>query len=389
MSLNVRNITQANITHALGEPEDTSTKDTVIGLLKRIHSSSTVNGETINDLIDEVDDLNEEIDNLKNQKADKVDVYTKQETDTLLQAKANNNAVYTTQQVDNLLTQKANQSTTYTKTEVDNSLSLKADKSTTYTKTEVNDTLALKADKSDTYTKTQVDNLIANNVTTNTLQIITGTKIFAEAHATDLYATNFILNTHKFSQSAFVSGDTSQENETLCSKKYIQNYVSNSLNISPINQITFSDATINFSVGFCKMSIVYGNNVGELLQFPCLFWKYNNLIFLNGSVILETSSATSGNLYINGFTFFAGSTYLNGVPFWSNGGSNTYDVGGEIFGYAYKSGDSKPNAFFVWIGANNLVHASVMGDITNQQTSFTLDGRWKLCFNNYKLKYDP
>lgn len=229
MSLNVRNITQANITHALGEPEDTSTKDTVIGLLKRIHSSSTVNGETINDLIDEVDDLNVEIDNLKNQKANKVDVYTKQESDTLLQEKANKNVVYTTQQVDNLLAQKANQATTYTKTEVDNSLSLKADKSTTYTKTETDTFLSQKADKTDTYTKTQVDNLITgstitNYVTTDTLQSITGTKMCGEIHANSLYTPDFVLNTKHFT-TTHTNGTTNQDDKTLCSYAYISSMI--------------------------------------------------------------------------------------------------------------------------------------------------------------------
>jgi len=267
MALNVRNVTQGRISYSLGEPSDVETKNTVIGLLKRIHSSSSGNAETIDQLIDEVDDLQEtkadksttytktEVDNKLTLKADKSDTYTKTQVDDALLLKANSSNTYTKTQVysktevDNALALKANQSTTYTKTEVnnnlslkanksdtytktevDNSLALKADKSTTYTKNEVNNNLALKADKSTTYTKSEVDNLITNSeitnyVTTNTLQSITGTKLCNELHADSFYTESILLKNHTFNGSLFKENYDGDTNYKLCSKAYIDDLI--------------------------------------------------------------------------------------------------------------------------------------------------------------------
>lgn len=262
MTLNVRNINQEKILKILGEPSDNSSSDSVIGILKRLHNSSSVNGETISDIIDEIDDLKitkadknntytkAEIDeelSLKadesdvnialNLKADKSDTYTKSQIDDVLATKANqtsvNNAlnlkadksnVYTISETNNALNLKANQS------DVTQALNLKADKSTTYTKTEVNNNLALKADKSNTYTKTEVDNLITNSeitnyVTTDTTQSITGTKLCNELHADSFYTESILLKNHTFNGSLFKENYNGDTNYKLCSKAYIDDLI--------------------------------------------------------------------------------------------------------------------------------------------------------------------
>lgn len=301
MALNVRNVNQARISYSLGEPNDTQSSNTVIGLLKRIHSSSSLNGETINELIDEVDDLQET-------KADKSTTYTKTEVDNKLTLKADKSDTYTKTQVDNALLLKANSSDTYTKTqvysktEVDNALVLKANQSTTYTKTEVNTNLALKADKSDTYTKTQVDNLISagtitNYVTTDTLQTITGTKMFTEAHATELYATNLRVNTHKFTNVAAVSGDSSSGNNTLCTKTYIDNQVINSQTSNsfkqtimdlcyPIGSIYISWTNISLSHNY------YGTAVSSGTPLDYGVWEILNCSTPGGACVLGLADPT-------------------------------------------------------------------------------------------------
>ena len=311
--------------------------------------------------------------------------------------------IYTKTEIDVDLNLKADKSDTYTKTEVNNALALKADKTDTYTKTEMNNALALKADKSDTYTKAQVDSMvtgstITNYVTTDTLQTITGTKIFGEAHATDLYATNFRLNTHNFTTSAFVSGDTSDENKTLCSQKYIenyiQNYVTNYINGTLVNQISFNLSTIKFCIGMCAMTVANAATsplTTWALTFPCMFWKYGDVIYFNGEVVLQTTPSTGSALHINNFNFIAGSTTMNGEPFWSNGGSSNYDVGGLIKCYCYwdSVNSAGPQSHDMWILAQNRAFAWATGKSSDPLTNFTRDGRWKLCFNTYKVKYIP
>ena len=322
MALNVRQINQQGIMSILGSPNDSSTSNSVIGILKRLHSSSTVNGETIEEVINELDDLQEqkanksetytktEVNNALDLKADKSTTYTKTEIDnefasisSQLNEKANQSTTYTKTQVDNALASKANQSTTYTKiqvddalatkanqTQVDNALALKADQSTTYTKTQVNEALALKADQSTTYTKTQVDNLItgsaiSNYVTTDTLQTITGTKIFTEAHATNLYGTNLHVNTHKFDSVAAVSGDSSSGNNTLCTKTYIDNQIANNANFYP-NSYFSLDA--GFTAGFTTCSINYNylnsnNYTTTILEHMDIFYyTHGNNIYISG-----------------------------------------------------------------------------------------------------------
>lgn len=102
-----------------------------------------------------------EIDGALNLKADKTDTYTKSE-------------VYNKTETDNLLDLKADKSTTYTKTESDILLNEKANKSNTYTKSEVNTALDAKADKTNTYTKSQVDTALNDKVNTSDFDTLDG-----------------------------------------------------------------------------------------------------------------------------------------------------------------------------------------------------------------------
>lgn len=185
---NTRQIKNSNndIKQVLGTTNDSSTANTVVGLLKRIHSTTD---ESIEQII-------EDINTLQSTKADK--------------------------------------SNTYTKTEINNALNLKADKSDTYTKTELDNSLALKADKNTTYTKTEVDNLITNSeitnyVTTDTLQSITGTKLCNELHANSFYTESILLKNHTYNSSSFKLNDQSDKNYKLCSEAYIRDLIRNSI----------------------------------------------------------------------------------------------------------------------------------------------------------------
>lgn len=253
MTLNVRDVNQEKLLKVLGEASDSSSTNSIVGILKRLHSSSSVNGETINDLIDEIDDL-------KTTKADKIDTYTKTQVDDALALKADENDVYTIQQINSALSSKADKSTTYTIQQVDSALSSKANQSTTYTKTETDTLLSQKADKTDTYTKTQVDNLITgsaitNYVTTDTLQTITGTKMCNEIHSNSFYTPDLVLNTKHFT-TTLTNGTTDQDDKTLCSYAYINSMISQNnqdykqiiMNICyPVNSIFLS--WINYELG--------------------------------------------------------------------------------------------------------------------------------------------
>ncbi|KAA6390096.1 MAG: hypothetical protein EZS28_014376, partial [Streblomastix strix] len=92
--------------------------------------------------------------------------YSKSETDSKLDLKADKTELidaYTKTEDDALLLQKADQSTTYIKTETDSLHDAKADNTDiidVYTKTENDVLLLLKVDKSDIYSKTETDTLL-------------------------------------------------------------------------------------------------------------------------------------------------------------------------------------------------------------------------------------
>lgn len=96
----------------------------------------------ITDLSQIVDIIAETIAQIKTNKANVSDVYTKSQVDSALSGKANTTDVYTKTQVDNALSGKANTSDVYNKTQVNNLLTAKADASNVYTKSQVDSTVS-------------------------------------------------------------------------------------------------------------------------------------------------------------------------------------------------------------------------------------------------------
>lgn len=396
MTLNVRNISQEQISYSLGEPGDEDTKNTVIGLLKRIHSSSSGNAETIDQLIDDVDDLQET-------KADKSTTYTKTEVDNALALKANQSTTYTKTEVDNNLALKADKSETYTKTQVDNALTLKANssdvytKTQVYTKTEVDNDLALKADKSDTYTKTQVDNLISggtitNYVTTDTLQTITGTKMFNEIHANKSYAAELYVNTHKFSNVAAISGDSSSGNNTLCTKTYVDNQITNDSNHYPNSYFSLDSG---FTAGFttCGLNYTYynsNNNITTMLEYMDIFYyTHGDDIYISGISEINFGSnvsSTDTRLWITNFQ-------IKSVYYKNYNSTSSRQTGGLIVGEYWGSGSHLDFPQFYFICMTNDTNNNNRGllrwiepnTLSTANTNFVKNGYWKLHFNNYKL----
>lgn len=438
MALNVRNVTQGRISYSLGEPADAETKNTVIGLLKRIHSSSSGSAETIDQLIDEIDDLQET-------KADKSTTYTKTEVDNELALKANQSTTYTKTQVDNDLelkmdksdayyksqvynkaevdakldtkpnitdvyikpelnsefALKADKSDTYTKTQVDNALALKANssdvytKTQVYTKTEVDNDLGLKADKSDTYTKTQVDNLISggtitNYVTTDTLQTITGTKMFNEIHATKSYAAELYVNTHKFSNVAAISGDSSSGNNTLCTKTYVDNQITSDSNHYPNSYFSLDSG---FTAGFTTCGINYSyfnsnNYTTTILEYMDIFYyAHGDDIYISGTSEINFGSNVSSTytqLYILNFQ-------IKGVYYKNYNSTSSRQTGGCIMGEYWGNGSDLDHPQFYFICMTNdtnnkgLLRWIEPSRLSVANTNFVKNGYWKLHFNNYKL----
>lgn len=70
-------------------------------------------------------------------KADKNDIYTKEDVNTLLATKADSEDVYGRSYIDNALANKADADSVYDKQEINTALNLKADKSNIYTKEEI------------------------------------------------------------------------------------------------------------------------------------------------------------------------------------------------------------------------------------------------------------
>lgn len=371
MTLNVRNISQEQISYSLGEPNDVDTKNTVIGLLKRIHSSSSGNAETIDQLIDDVDDLQET-------KADKNDTYTKTQVDNALSLKANSNDVYTKTQV--------------------------------YTKSEVNSDLALKADKSDTYTKTQVDNLISegtisNYVTTDTTQIITGTKTFNELHSGSVYTPNFYMNNKLFNGAFIKENDSSSDNEKICSKSYIEDMI---LNLIPNLLLGYYPISSNYKGGIATAEAYfrYSNNgtyYTAVKTFPCSYFLDTSVpkrVWINGSLDLVFSNTGSGELlldriFVDGPT--SGNIYqvlFTAVP-WN--GTQNYSCGGFIEGEFWHSGLSPNRPLFHVIylqktTVNNedsyMFKYYTLTTPDNIGTIFIRDGRWKIHFKNYLMSHN-
>lgn len=88
-------------------------------------------------------------------KADKSDVYTKDNVDTLLATKADSADVYGRDYIDNALSGKADADEVYSKTEIDTALAKKADKEQVYTKSEVDAMVNVDIPGGETITITQ------------------------------------------------------------------------------------------------------------------------------------------------------------------------------------------------------------------------------------------
>lgn len=305
--------------------------------------------------------------------------------------------VYTKAEVDAGLALKADKNDTYTKTQVDNKLNLKADKSDTYTKTEVNNALALKADKSDTYTKTQVDNLITgsaitNYVTTDTLQTVTGTKMFDEIHASKSYATELHVNTHKFTNVAAVSGDSSSGNNTLCTKTYIDNQINQTNpNYYPNNDFSLDTA---FTAGFTRCYIKYNyldssnNDITAASPMDIFYYTHGGIVYISGISVINFPDASSSDtrLYIKSFDI-KNNTYIN------YNSTSSRETGGLIIGEYWGSGShfDFPQYYFVTMtnsGDKGLLRWMEPGNLTTANTNFIKNGYWKLHFYNYKLLHN-
>lgn len=132
-----------------------------IALATKADKSDVYDKDDIDDMMEEKADVSSvytksQVNNMVNGKANAADVYTKTEVNNLVSGKANASDVYTKNEVNGFLLLKANISDVYTKNEIDAALILKANVADVYTKTETNNLLTLKADTSDVYTKTQV-----------------------------------------------------------------------------------------------------------------------------------------------------------------------------------------------------------------------------------------
>jgi hypothetical protein len=114
-----------------------------------------------------IDQVNVLFTQLDDEKADKVDVYTKTETNTLLDTKSNKVDVYTKVEANTLLDKKSNQLTTYTKVETDTLLDEKPNSVDVYLKTEL-DTILLGKQEDIAFSDTEpVDNFL-NKLWVNT-----------------------------------------------------------------------------------------------------------------------------------------------------------------------------------------------------------------------------
>lgn len=96
-------------------------------------------------------------------KADKSDVYTKDNVDTLLATKADSADVYGRDYIDNALSGKADADEVYSKTEIDTALAEKADKEQVYTKSEVDAMVNVDIPGGETITVVQYVNQSAEN----------------------------------------------------------------------------------------------------------------------------------------------------------------------------------------------------------------------------------
>lgn len=94
-------------------------------------------------------------------KADKDDVYTKEEVDEKIADKITENFTYSRQSIDEMLNGKMDVDTIYTEAEIDAKLMGKADVGDCYEKAESDLALAEKADKDTVYTKEEVDEAVA------------------------------------------------------------------------------------------------------------------------------------------------------------------------------------------------------------------------------------
>ena len=174
----------------------------------------------------------EELQIALNQKAEKLDTYTKSEVDTKLDTKPNASDTYTKSEVDTKLDTKPSASDTYTKSEVDRGLVDKANvidvyskddidqkleekpsAGDTYSKSAIDKKLEVKADKLDSYLKSEVDTKLAVKADKldGYLKSEVDTKLAVKADVTDVYTkeqTNSLTlpNPHTLTFTGSVSG---------------------------------------------------------------------------------------------------------------------------------------------------------------------------------------
>lgn len=150
--------------------DDVYNKEEVDGFIDaKADKSDTYTMTEVDGLIDSKADKTDiytktEVDTKVDVKADKADTYTKIEVDTAVNAKADKADVYNREQIDTAINAKANKTDVYTKTEVDTAVSSKADKSDVYTKTETDTALGKKANKTDVYTQSEMNTKLYGKV---------------------------------------------------------------------------------------------------------------------------------------------------------------------------------------------------------------------------------
>lgn len=233
-----------------------------------------------------------------------------------------------------------------------------------------------------------MDNLVSgstitNYVTTDTLQTITGTKMFNEIHANKSYAAELYVNTHKFSNVAAVSSDSSSGNNTLCTKTYIDNLISNCY------PNTIFAVSNNFKAGVSNCIInttCYYNSSyhTHLFTMPIFyFMKINSNssyddVYISGSFNLNINSL-QGQVFITSFSFDS----LECIPI---NHVLAYQSGGIIDGEYWYSASA--NNFPLWHNCTLLKNTQVSGGklfYDGNQDSFNLDGRWTFYFKNYHI----
>lgn len=162
----------------------------------------------------------EEVDGFIDAKADKSDTYTKTEVDDLVDTKADKTDIYTKTEVDTKVDAKADKTDTYTKTEVDTAVNSKADKADVYNKEQIDTAINAKADKTDVYTKTEVDTSVSSKADKSDVytKTETDTALGKKANKTDVY-TQSEMNTKLYGKVDKVTGKGLSTNDYTTAEK--------------------------------------------------------------------------------------------------------------------------------------------------------------------------